>query len=189
MTRGISSVSASCCELNSCHSPHRSLMSDGADAVKYGLSQRATSSREEWAKRARNLLTNQNFAMAAKAFTQVTSRSSVSCIPLACNSCLPPHYSPHAPNLPTQAGDMVRSMVAVARQKRTDAANVATAGGASQRRRLLTSAAAQLIAAVSRSSLEAPEEDPVHPRELRRWVESITLTNHDIPVISYTCDT
>ena len=46
-------------------------MSDGADAVKFGLSQRATSSREEWAKRARNLLANQNYVMAAKAFTQV----------------------------------------------------------------------------------------------------------------------
>ena len=46
-------------------------MSDGADAVKFGLSQRATNSREEWAKRARNLETNQNYAMAAKAFLQV----------------------------------------------------------------------------------------------------------------------
>ena len=73
---------------------------------------------------------------------------------------------------------MVRSMVAEARQKRTDAASVATAGGASQRRRLLTSAAAQLIAAVSRSGLEAPEEDPVHPRELRRWVKSATTINY-----------
>ena len=45
-------------------------MEDGADAVKFGLSQRATSSREEWAKRARNLEANLNYAMAAKAYRQ-----------------------------------------------------------------------------------------------------------------------
>ena len=47
-------------------------MSDGADAVKFGLSQRATNSREEWAKRARNLEANQNYQMAAKAFIQAS---------------------------------------------------------------------------------------------------------------------
>ena len=47
-------------------------MSDGADAVKFGLSQRATNSREEWAKRARNLEINQNYKMASKAYTQAS---------------------------------------------------------------------------------------------------------------------
>lgn len=50
--------------------PYRSLLEDGQDAVRYGLTQQATSSRAEWAKRARNLLDNRNYAMARKAFGQ-----------------------------------------------------------------------------------------------------------------------
>ncbi|EFJ46513.1 hypothetical protein VOLCADRAFT_118102 [Volvox carteri f. nagariensis] len=49
---------------------HRSLLEDGRDAVRYGLTQQATSSRAEWAKRARNLLDNRNYLMAKKAFVQ-----------------------------------------------------------------------------------------------------------------------
>ncbi|GIL57207.1 hypothetical protein Vafri_12407, partial [Volvox africanus] len=49
---------------------HRSLLEDGRDAVRYGLTQQATSSRAEWAKRARNLLDNRNYLMARKAFVQ-----------------------------------------------------------------------------------------------------------------------
>ena len=48
----------------------RSLLEDGADAAKFGLTQKATSSRHEWAKRARNLMGNRNYAMARKAFLQ-----------------------------------------------------------------------------------------------------------------------
>ncbi|KAG2432292.1 hypothetical protein HYH02_013015 [Chlamydomonas schloesseri] len=49
---------------------HKSLLEDGADAAKFGLTQKATSSRHEWAKRARNLMGNRNYAMARKAFLQ-----------------------------------------------------------------------------------------------------------------------
>ncbi|KXZ49100.1 hypothetical protein GPECTOR_23g31 [Gonium pectorale] len=51
---------------------HKSLLEDGRDAVRYGLTQQATSSRAEWAKRARNLMENHNYAMAKKAFIQAT---------------------------------------------------------------------------------------------------------------------
>ncbi|GLI67621.1 hypothetical protein VaNZ11_011868, partial [Volvox africanus] len=49
---------------------HRTLLEDGQDAVWYGLTQQATSSRAEWAKRARNLLDNRHYLMARKAFVQ-----------------------------------------------------------------------------------------------------------------------
>ncbi|MEW5318036.1 MAG: hypothetical protein WDW38_009289 [Sanguina aurantia] len=50
----------------------KSLLEDGADAVKYGLTQMATSSREEWAKRGANLYASGNFGMAAKSYMQAT---------------------------------------------------------------------------------------------------------------------
>ena len=38
--------------------------------MRFGLTQQATSSRAEWAKRARNLMDNRNYGMAGKAFRQ-----------------------------------------------------------------------------------------------------------------------
>lgn len=61
----------------------RSLLEDGADAVKYGLTQMATSSREEWAKRGANLYASGNFGMAAKSYMQATDMVSV-CVTDTC---------------------------------------------------------------------------------------------------------
>lgn len=47
-----------------------SLLVDGADAKKYGLSRLTVSSEAEWFKRAKNLQANKIFDMAAKAFVQ-----------------------------------------------------------------------------------------------------------------------
>lgn len=48
----------------------QSLQTDNGD-VKYGLSHNATSSREDWSKRAKTLYDTRNYAMAEKVFVKV----------------------------------------------------------------------------------------------------------------------
>lgn len=61
-----------------------SLLEDGSDALKYSLRSKAatkgSSSSEEWARRAHNLLSNRLWNMACKAFNQAGDLVSLDCV-------------------------------------------------------------------------------------------------------------